>query len=124
MGRYYSGDIEGKFWFAVQNSGDADFFGVCGSQPYYLEYYFQKDDLPKVEKGIKECLKALGKNKEKLDRFFEKKDSYNNEMIMKELKITKKKVRGLLEWYARLKLGEKIAKCIKKNGECSFEADL
>ena len=27
MGRYYHGDIEGKFWFAVQSSQDADFFG-------------------------------------------------------------------------------------------------
>ncbi len=28
MGRYYSGDIEGKFWFAVQSSYAADRFGV------------------------------------------------------------------------------------------------
>jgi hypothetical protein len=28
MGRFYSGDIQGKFWFAVQDSDDADFFGV------------------------------------------------------------------------------------------------
>jgi hypothetical protein len=28
MGRHYYGDIEGKFWFAVQSSYDADFFGV------------------------------------------------------------------------------------------------
>ena len=28
MGRYYTGDIEGKFWFAVQSSDDADFFGL------------------------------------------------------------------------------------------------
>jgi hypothetical protein len=27
MGRYYNGDIEGKFWVAVQSSDDADFFG-------------------------------------------------------------------------------------------------
>ena len=32
MGRYYSGDIEGKFAFAVQSSNDADFFGVTGEQ--------------------------------------------------------------------------------------------
>lgn len=25
MGRYYNGDIEGKFWFGVQSSNDADF---------------------------------------------------------------------------------------------------
>ena len=30
MGRYYSGDIEGKFWFAIQSSDDADYFGVEG----------------------------------------------------------------------------------------------
>jgi hypothetical protein len=27
MGRYYTGDIEGKFWFAIQSSDDASFFG-------------------------------------------------------------------------------------------------
>lgn len=28
MGRYYSGDIEGKFWFGTQDSDDATNFGV------------------------------------------------------------------------------------------------
>ena len=28
MGRYYDGDIEGKFWFAVQSSDDGEFFGA------------------------------------------------------------------------------------------------
>ena len=40
MGRYYEGDIEGKFWFAVQESNDADFFGVTGEQPNYLTYFY------------------------------------------------------------------------------------
>jgi hypothetical protein len=31
MGRYYTGDIEGKFAFAVQSSDAADRFGSCGS---------------------------------------------------------------------------------------------
>ena len=30
MGRYYGGDIEGKFWFAVQDSNDPSFFHVMG----------------------------------------------------------------------------------------------
>ncbi len=34
MGRYYNGDIEGKFMFAVQSSDDADFFGVQGQEAY------------------------------------------------------------------------------------------
>ena len=41
MGRYYSGDIEGKFWFAIQSSDDADYFGVEGVSNY-LGYYFDK----------------------------------------------------------------------------------
>lgn len=30
MGRFYTGDISGKFWFGVQASDDADHFGVEG----------------------------------------------------------------------------------------------
>ena len=40
MGRYYTGDIEGKFAFGVQASDAADQFGVEGQTPEYLEYYF------------------------------------------------------------------------------------
>ena len=60
MGRYYSGDIEGKFWFAVQSSSDADFFG-CEGQSTYLNYYFDEDNLPDIEEGIARCEDALGK---------------------------------------------------------------
>ena len=49
MGRYYNGDIEGKFWFAVQSSDDADFFGVEGYSAY-LNYYFDKDDMTTIDK--------------------------------------------------------------------------
>lgn len=61
MGRYYSGDIEGKFWFGVQSSDDASFFGGEASEPNYIEYYFSRDDLPNIEEGIKKCKQALGK---------------------------------------------------------------
>jgi hypothetical protein len=40
MGRYYHGDIEGKFWFAVQSSNDADFLWKCeGEAACHLNYY-------------------------------------------------------------------------------------
>ena len=63
MGRYYNGDINGKFWFAVQNSNDANHFGVRGiyflqsdgkklyeEAEYYdgLEYYFGEEHLSGV----------------------------------------------------------------------------
>jgi len=123
MGRYYNGDIEGKFWFGVQSSDDAEFFGVSGSQNY-LNYYFTTDDLPSIKSGIKKCEKALGKYKEKLDKFFKNCNGYNDEMLVEKLSVDEKRVRELLTWYARLGLGEKILKCVKKNGECNFDAEL
>jgi len=37
MGRYYQGDISGKFWVAVQSSFDPSYFGVEPTQEY--EFY-------------------------------------------------------------------------------------
>ena len=39
MGRYFSGDI-GKFWFGVQASDDASFFGGEVNEPTEIEYSF------------------------------------------------------------------------------------
>lgn len=123
MGRYYNGDIEGKFWFGVQSSDDADFFGVEGTKPEMLEYYFDEDNVKTVDDGVKKCLKELGDYKIKIDEFFEKNDSYNNEMLQRELEIGESKVKMLLEWYARLDLGQKIQKHLKENGNCTFTAE-
>lgn len=37
MGRYYHGDIEGKFWFAMMNSDVASIFGDYGEDMFYCE---------------------------------------------------------------------------------------
>lgn len=124
MGRYYSGDIEGKFWVAVQPSNDADFFGVTGVEPNYLEYYFEGSNKPAIERGIAKCRRALGENKQKLDSFFASNEMYNDEMVAKQTGIPLEQVPGLLEWYARLELGEKILKCVNDIGKCYFEAEL
>lgn len=135
MGRYYNGDIEGKFWFAVQSSNDADFFGQQG-QARFLDYYFETKDLPKIEEGIKKCKDYLGSLLETLDKFFDENNGYNNEMLVDYLnkhfsfkhlptpKFTEQGVRHYLEWYARLELGNQILACVKEKGQCNFEAEL
>ncbi len=124
MGRYYEGDINGKFWFAVQSSDDADFFGVTGYQPSSLEYYFDNADIDEVKKGLAECEKELGDNLGKLEKFFEENNSYNYDMLAKAGFNTKgDETRNLLEWYARYKLGKEIEKCITESGSCSFTAE-
>lgn len=124
MGRYYSGDIEGKFWFGVQGSDDADFFGVQGYMPNYLEYEFEKDDLPNVEVGIARCRANLGSQEKALDDFFDKHNAYNDKMLVDEgIFASKSAIDETLKWYARLKLGEKIAESIKTKGHCRFNAE-
>ena len=128
MGRYYNGDIEGKFWFGVQSSSDADFFGKEG-EPSHINYYYSEEDLTSIEKGLKTCEETLGKHFKEIKKFFSdleksKEIGYNNEMIEKSLKVSSRRVTFILEWYARWKLGEKIRECVKKNNSCEFEAEL
>ena len=123
MGRYYNGDIEGKFWFGVQASNDANFFGVEGQAPH-LDYYFAKTDLPKIQSGVDTCLKELGDIKVKLDKFFDEREMYNKELLEDALNISKEETEKFLEWYARLQLGNEILECVKKYDECSFSAEL
>jgi len=118
MGRYYSGDISGKFWFAVQSSDCADRFGVSGETPNVLNYNFGSDDLEGVEEEIKNIEEALGDKVSIITEFFEKNNSYNDEKLA-EAGITKEE----LSEYADLELGKKIRDCIVENGECNFEAE-
>jgi len=124
MGRYYSGDIEGKFWFGTQPSNDADFFGVIGQEPNYLEYYFDTSHLPEIRKGIKECIEQLGKYKKALDKFFNEPRSYTDEQLAINLKVDREEAENLMKWYARLELGQEILKCVEDTESCSFEAEL
>ena len=123
MGRYYNGDIEGKFWFGIQPSNAANFFGVEG-QASHLEYYFREDDLPKIQSGVDTCLKELGDMKAKLDKFFNEREMYNKELLEDALNISKEETEKFLEWYARLQLGNEILEYVKKYNECLFSAEL
>ena len=128
MGRYYSGDIEGKFWFGVQSSDDGEFFGARERDPNFVDYVVE--EIEPVKEGIKECHEALGENLHRLDDFFEENRGYNDEMIVKwykekyDKKITEGDIMDMLKWYARLRLGEQIHDCMVKKGFCEFNAEM
>jgi len=121
MGRYYDGDISGKFWFGVQMSNAADRFGSRGYEPNYIEYHFDEDNLEDCEKEIKAIEDKLGDKLNLLEEFFNKPDRYG---------FTRDEIYGLgatdkdLEEYADLELGRKIRNCIKEKGYCDFTAEL
>ena len=129
MGRYYNGDIEGKFAFAVQPSNDADFFGVIGTEPSVLEYYFDETNLKDINEGISICEGVLGEYKDKLDYFFKAVNGYNDKIVKDWFKETynedmpPNKFKQHYTIYARLKLGIQIRDCVQKNGECQFTAE-
>ena len=124
MGRYISGDIEAKLWFALQPSDAADRFGVTGTQPETLEYWFREEDLESVEDEINSIIESLGKYKDLLDKFFNENNLYNTKILSDHLQVDEKETKKLLKEYADLELGIKIRDCIKENGECSFSAEM
>ena len=119
MGRYYSGDIEGKFWFALQSSNAASRFGGEESEPSYIDYYFDENQLEEVEAEIKNIEDSLGNKIQILENFFKENNGYTDVSINK-LGVSMDELRE----YADLKLGIKIRDCIKESGQCSFQAEL
>jgi len=124
MGRYYSGDIQGKFWFAVQPSDAADRFGVIGQEPNYLDYWFTQDNLADVQAELLSIENSLGHNLQKLDEYFDSVDGYTDEAVAKHLGVNLETAKSIIKEYADYHLGKKIEKAILENGECSFTAEL
>ena len=123
MGRYITGDIERKLWFAVQSSSAADRFGVTGYKPAYLEYQFEQDDLEKVQEELKVIESLIGEdNLSKLNKFFEEVNGYNDQIMIKHNILdlwNKYKID-----YADYLLGKDIEKCITETGQCHFNAEI
>lgn len=120
MGRYYNGDIEGKFWFGIQSSDAATRFSASAEcEQSYIEYYFDEDNLQEVQDELKGIEDSLGENLQKIEDFFSGKDSYRDEQLS-EIGITS----SMLSDYADYLLGKKIEKCIIEQGQCQFEAGL
>ena len=125
MGRYYHGDIEGKFWFAVQSSTAADRFGSEHFEPSYVSYYFDESHLQYVKDELKHIEDTIGeKNMKLLDKFFKDTNGYNDEIMEKYKKGLVKIWDNHKKDYADYRLGKKIRDCIEEHGECSFEAEL
>tara|TARA_E500000081_G_C6135368_1_gene356349 strand:- start:698 stop:1093 length:396 start_codon:yes stop_codon:yes gene_type:complete len=130
MGRYYDGDIEGKFWFGLQPSDDADFFGVQGQRGNrHFFYSFLEENKKDVENGLNTCAINLSATKPHLDTFFGEPRAYNNKEISNHLQknmgwtYSEDEVLNLLTWYARHNLGTEILGSINKTGACFFTAE-
>jgi len=119
MGRYYTGDINGKFWFALQSSDAASRFGGYENEPNYIDYHFNKEEhLEGIEEEIKAIEDNLGEKLRVVEKFFENNNGYNEEMIKPYFTTDE------LRDYADLLLGREIRDYVKEHGECNFDAEL
>lgn len=130
MGRYYNGDIEGKFWFGVQDSTDPEFFGMEEQPKYSIDYFIDEERIEVIKEGLQECIEKLRRDHAKLNKFFNQTNGYNDDMIIDWYKkqygqeIGKHDVAIKLEWLARYGLGKKIYRKVKELGYCGLEAEL
>lgn len=137
MGRYYRGDIEGKFWFGVQCSDAAVRFGCTECEPSTIQYY--TEDKETVVEEIKRINKNLGKYKKAIKYLYKETGELNERTLADELvdymfpdkSVEEKEAEKelidaefLISEFADLELGKKILRCLNKRGSCSFEADM
>lgn len=128
MGRYYSGDIEGKFAFGIQNSNAADRFGVTGQIPNFIEYYYDEDNLDELKEELNNIEDAFSEHKTALKTYFDLYKTQDDAPLSFVLYIKEGGLPELPEGqhseYYDYVLGRKILDCIEETGVCSFDAEL
>ena len=122
MGRYYSGDIEGKFWFGVQASTVGERFGCVEQEQNYIDYYI--DEVEPIKEELERMQKENGEHINKFQKFFDDleksgKPGYNDQMLI-DAGLDPSK----LGEYADYRFGKKLLACVEENGSCSFTAEL
>jgi len=121
MGRYISGDIKHMFWIGTQNSDAASQFGgeeENNSIPYH--YGSMEDfDVERLNKLIKQLNKKYNDivhlETEPGYLYGEEDEGFDEgwwELVQNDTLV------------ADVQLGLRIYQCIKKNGSCSFEAEI
>ena len=119
MGRYYHGDIDGKFMFAVQSSNAHERFGAVEQDPCYISYTIDREKYDDIVKELNSIDKgSIGR----VTKMFEDNFGYDGD-TMKQYNVSKKD----LSEYADYKLGEKVKDFFDDNPdmpECNFEAEL
>ena len=153
MGRYYSGQIAGKFWFGVQDSDDAEAFGVEGTdEPNYkftcgcedFEEYCLLDDEYCGECETCHCeIKCEDEEATHICFHFDEENVNDIQKALDEIKDILPDIpmpifdevfdfeyefkydnKIYLDLQARWCLGQQILVCIRNLGECDFSCEL
>tara|TARA_Y100000289_G_scaffold12218_1_gene11326 strand:- start:1181 stop:1588 length:408 start_codon:yes stop_codon:yes gene_type:complete len=119
MGRYYTGDIKGKFMFAVQDSDAGERFGAHEFESNVIHYCIQRESYDDIVKELK-SIEDTGAV-EKVQKMFEGRLGWNDE-IAEKYGVSRKN----LEDYADYEMGMKIKQWFDDNPKenyLHFEAE-
>lgn len=119
MGRYYNGDVNGKFMFAVQDSNAHERFGAVEENSGYVDYVVYRDSYNDIVEELDKIDKVSIK---RVENMFNNERGYNDE-IQKKYEVTPED----LSEYADYKIGVQLKEFFDKNkdcDECRFEAEL
>lgn len=150
MGRYYTGQISGKFWFGVQDSNDAIAFNVESTdEPNYkytckcedFEEYCLLDDVYSGECETCGCDIICEEEEATHIAFhFDEENVDDIQKVLNEIKVILPNIpmpifnefeyefnydnKEHLELQSRWCLGNQILACIEQLGECDFSCEL
>jgi len=130
MGRFYNGDISGKWWFAVQSSDTPKRFG---GEETSIEYVICNDE--EFQEKMKKLETTLGESLQIFDEFFAKKSSYNIKQLDEFFQekgtdytdnISIVDIEYLFSDYADYKFGLEVAKYFEDTQEesCYISSEL
>ncbi len=134
MGRYYNGDVEGKFMFAVQGSDAHERFGAVEEESNYINYVVYRDSYAEICAEL-DAIKHKG-HIDKVEKMFSKENGFDasstvnldkfygwNDEILARYNVTLKN----LSEYADHRLGMQLKEFFDNHpnaDECRFEAEL
>lgn len=115
MGRYYNGDIKGKFWLATQPSSDAEQFGAYedGGIHYVVS------NIEPVKARLQQIFKELD-IPENYDLTEDDVIKLADAKVVRPMTADERKIEGL---YASLNMGLKIYNCLMTQDTCEFVAE-
>jgi len=119
MGRYYSGDIDGKFMFAVQSSDAHERFGAVEQEPGYIDYCIRRESYDDIVKELQKIDKGSIK---RVSKMFDENRCYNDE-TQKKYDVTSLD----LSEYADYRIGKQVKEFFDDNpeiDECYFQAEI
>lgn len=122
MGRYYYGDIEGKFGFGIQPSTAPEDF--LGAEPVRITYSWSGKD--EIKQRIDRIKQEMKHRYDQLELYFSKKSTYTNEELAEYMHITEAELKDTLLDYYNYKLGEKVYNYMVENDTdcCQIDAEL